>query len=195
MTHAIKQEPTPLQKKMEHFARSIALLSIAIGSIVVVIARYQDFSFYESFLIGLALAVSVVPEGLPAAMSVAFALGMKRLFKHHVLAKRLSSVETLGSVSIICTDKTGTITKNELSVTDIVLGTETFAVSGSGYEPKGDFSRDGVTINPAEIPGAEMLFRIGTLANDASLSRKDGRPIIIGDPTEGAIIVAASRKP
>ncbi|MBP5993511.1 MAG: cation-transporting P-type ATPase [Candidatus Moranbacteria bacterium] len=193
MTHAIKQEPTPLQKKMEHFARSIALLSIAIGSIVVVIARYQDFSFYESFLIGLALAVSVVPEGLPAAMSVAFALGMKRLFKHHVLAKRLSSVETLGSVSIICTDKTGTITKNELSVTDIVLGTETFAVSGSGYEPKGDFSRDGVTINPAEIPGAEMLFRIGTLANDASLSRKDGRPIIIGDPTEGAIIVAARK--
>ncbi len=193
MTHAIKQESTPLQKKMEHFARSIALLSIAIGSIVVVIARYQDFSLYESFLIGLALAVSVVPEGLPAAMSVAFALGMKRLFKHHVLAKRLSSVETLGSVSIICTDKTGTITKNELSVTDIVLGTEIFAVSGAGYEPKGDFSRNGVTVNPADIPGGEMLFRIGTLANDASLSSKDGRPVIIGDPTEGAIIVAARK--
>ncbi|MEK9151668.1 MAG: cation-transporting P-type ATPase [Patescibacteria group bacterium] len=193
LTHEIVQEPTPLQKKMTRFARSIALLSVAIGGVVVMIARYQDVSLYESFLLGLALAVSVVPEGLPAAVSVAFALGMKRLLGHNVLAKRLSAVETLGSVSIVCSDKTGTMTKNELSVTKIVLGTDTYALSGVGYDPRGDFLRDGQLVNPTEIFGAEMLFRVGVLANDASLFKKDDRYTVIGDPTEGAIIVAARK--
>jgi P-type Ca2+ transporter type 2C len=193
LTHNIIQEPTPLQKKMMHFTRSVAFLSIVIASIVIVIGQYQGVTLYESFLLGLALAVSVVPEGLPAAVSVAFALGMKRLLKHNVLAKRLSAVETLGSVSIICSDKTGTITKNELSVTTIVLGAEIYTVSGTGYNPRGDFSRDGHVMNPTDIVGAEMLFRIGVLANDASLLKKDDRYTVIGDPTEGAIIVAARK--
>jgi P-type Ca2+ transporter type 2C len=193
LTHAIRQEQTPLQKKMERFGRSIALLSVSIGAIVIMIGHSQHLPLYQSLLLGLALAVSVVPEGLPAALSVAFALGMKRLLVKNVLAKRLSAVETLGSVSIVCSDKTGTITKNELSVTKIILGMEEYEVSGVGYEPKGDFSSDGQLINPSSIPGAEMLFRIGVLCNDASLGTSDGRYVVTGDPTEGALIVAARK--
>ncbi len=193
LTHGIKQVATPLQKKMERFGRGVALLSISIGGVVIMIGHYQHIPLYQSLLLGLALSVSVVPEGLPAALSVAFALGMKRLLTKNVLAKKLSAVETLGSVSFICTDKTGTVTKNELSVTGIVLGTERYDVSGVGYEPKGDFSRNGKLVNPADVPGAEMLFRICTLCNDASLSMTDGRYVVTGDPTEGALIVAARK--
>jgi len=193
LTHGIRQEPTPLQKKMERFGRGVALLSVSIGGIVLMIGHYQHIPLYQSLLLALALSVSVVPEGLPAALSVAFALGMKRLLSKNVLAKKLSAVETLGSVAVICSDKTGTITKNELSVTGIVIGTERYDLSGIGYEPKGDFSRDGKLVNPSGIPGAEMFFRICTLCNDASLGKTDGRFTVTGDPTEGALIVAARK--
>ncbi len=193
LTHSIKQVQTPLQKKMEWFGRKVALLSVSIGGIVIAIGHYQHTPLYQSLLLGLALSVSVVPEGLPAALSVAFALGMKRLLSKNVLAKKLSAVETLGSVSIVCSDKTGTITKNELSVTGIVIGTERYDLSGVGYEPKGDFSQNGKLVNPSNIAGAEMLFRICVLCNDASLSKEDGRYKVIGDPTEGALIVAARK--
>jgi P-type Ca2+ transporter type 2C len=193
LTHGIKTVQTPLQKKMERFGRGVAFLSLSIGGIVIMIGHYQHIPLYQSLLLALALSVSVVPEGLPAALSVAFAIGMKRLLAKNVLAKKLSAVETLGSVSFVCTDKTGTITKNELSVTGIVIGTERYDISGVGYEPKGDFSHDGTLVNPSGITGAEMLFRICTLCNDASLGKTDGRFVVTGDPTEGALIVAARK--
>ncbi len=193
MTAAIKQEPTPLQKKMTRFGRAVALLSVAMGGIVLVTGQQFGLSLYGSFLLALALAVSVVPEGLPAAISVSFALGMRRLLKHHVLAKKLSAVETLGSVSIICSDKTGTITKNELTVTQIVLGTTAYQVSGVGYKPEGEFSLDGKPMNATTLPGGEMLFRIGALCNSASLVSDKGEYTILGDPTEGAILVATRK--
>jgi magnesium-transporting ATPase (P-type) len=193
MTAAIEQEATPLQKKMTRFGRAVALLSVAMGGVVLTVGQQFGFSLYESFLLALALAVSVVPEGLPAAISVAFALGMRRLLKHHVLAKKLSAVETLGSVSIICSDKTGTITKNELTVTQIVLGTTTYQVSGVGYAPEGEFSLNGKPINATELPGGEMLFRIGALCNSASLVSEKGIYSVLGDPTEGAILVATRK--
>ncbi|MEI7749721.1 MAG: cation-transporting P-type ATPase [Candidatus Moraniibacteriota bacterium] len=193
LTHGIKDVQTPLQKKMERFGRGVAFLSVSIGGIVILIGHYQHIPLYQSLLLALALSVSVVPEGLPAALSVAFALGMKRLLSKNVLAKKLSAVETLGSVSFVCTDKTGTVTKNELSVQKIILGTEEYGLSGVGYEPKGDFSFDGKLVNPSGIPGAEMLFRICTLCNDSALSKEDGRYVVTGDPTEGALIVAARK--
>lgn len=193
LTAEIKPESTPLQKKMERFGRSVAFLSIAVGGVVLLVGRQFGLPLYESFLLALALSVSVVPEGLPAAMSVAFALGMKRLLKHKVLAKKLSAVETLGSVTVICSDKTGTITKNELTVKRIVLGTIVYDVGGEGYSPKGDFSIDGKAVNASELPGGEMLFRIGSLCNDASLVPGDGGYSVVGDPTEGAILVAARK--
>ncbi len=193
LTAAIEQEPTPLQKKMKRFGHAVALLSVAMGGAVLTVGQQSGFSLYESFLLALALAVSVVPEGLPAAVSVAFALGMRRLLGHHVLAKKLSAVETLGSVSIICSDKTGTITKNELTVTQVVLGTTAYQVSGVGYAPEGEFSLNGKPINATELPGGEMLFRIGALCNSASLVSEKGEYSILGDPTEGAILVATRK--
>lgn len=193
ITENIEEEPTPLQKKMARLGRNIALLSLAIGIIVIVIGRGHGLTWYDNFLLALALAVSIVPEGLPAAISIAFALGMKRLLKVNILAKRLSAVETLGSITTICTDKTGTITKGELTVTRIILGNKSIEVSGDGYEPHGGFFADGRAISPASIPGAETLFKIGALANSASIVMEDGHHKIVGDGTEGAILVA-SRK-
>lgn len=193
ITEDIKDEPTPLQKKMERLGRMIALLSLIIGVIVIIIGRNSGLSWYDNFLLALALAVSIVPEGLPAAISIAFALGMKRLLGVNILAKKLSAVETLGSVTTICTDKTGTITKGELTVTKIILDAHTFDVSGEGYELQGGFFLDGRAVSPSSIPGADRLFRIGTLANSASLVFEDGRYRVLGDGTEGALLVA-SRK-
>jgi magnesium-transporting ATPase (P-type) len=193
MTADIKQEPTPLQKKMTRFGHVVALLSVGMGIIVLTVGQQAGLSLYESFLLALALSVSVVPEGLPAAVSVAFALGMRRLLKHNVLAKKLSAVETLGSVSIICSDKTGTITKNELTVTQVVLGTTAYQVSGVGYTPEGEFSLNGKPINATVLPGGEMLFRIGALCNSSSLVVEKGVYSILGDPTEGAILVATRK--
>lgn len=185
---------TPLQKKMKVLGRNVSILSIGIGICTVLLGQYFGLSWYENFLLALALAVSIVPEGLPAAISVALALGMKRLLKYNVLAKRLSAVETLGSVTVICTDKTGTITRNELMVTRIVTGKTVYEVTGDGYIPTGNFFANGEVVNARTIPNAEILFRIGTLCNDASLVRDDNAKYsIAGDPTEGAMLVVARK--
>jgi Ca2+-transporting ATPase len=191
---SVETEATPLQKKMQVLSRNVSFVSVGIGAAAIFAGQYFGLSWYENFLLALALAVSVVPEGLPAAISVALALGMKRLLKRNVLAKRLSAVETLGSVTVICTDKTGTITRNELTVTKVVTGKTAYEVSGEGYRPTGNFFAGGEVVNPRAIPNAELLFRIGTLCNDASLvQEKDGRYVIAGDPTEGAMLVAARK--
>lgn len=189
-----ESDETPLQKKMKVLGRNVAFVAIVIGAITVFAGKYFGLSWYDNFLLALALAVSIVPEGLPAAISVALALGMKRLLKYNVLAKRLSAVETLGSVTVICTDKTGTITRNELMVTRIVTGNTVYEVTGDGYNPTGNFFVKGAVVNARSIPNAELLFRIGTLCNDASLVLDDaGKYGIAGDPTEGAMLVAARK--
>jgi magnesium-transporting ATPase (P-type) len=154
---------------------------------------YYDKSWYDNFLFALALAVSVVPEGLPAAISVTLSLGMKKLLKHNVLAKKLNAVETLASVSIICSDKTGTITRNELMVTNIIVGNDEFIVDGQGYEPKGNFSQFGKIIDQKKFPILEKIMRIANLCNERALVEKNGAFGITGDPTEGALIVAAKK--
>jgi P-type Ca2+ transporter type 2C len=194
LTQEVKDEITPMQKQMRSLGKDVTILAVVIGVIVIVAGQYFKMSLYQNFLFALALSVSVVPEGLPAAISVALSLGMKRLLKDNVLAKKLNAVETLGSVSMICTDKTGTITKNELTVIKIAIGEMNIDISGVGYEPEGDFLEDGKVVNKKEIKNLDLLFKIGVLCNDATLVKdKDGRWAIIGDPTEGAIIVAARK--
>lgn len=193
LAQEVQDEPTPMQKQMRKLGREISVLSAFIGILVMVGGQYFKVSLYENFLFALALAVSVVPEGLPAAISVALSLGMKRLLKYNVLAKKLNAVETLGSVSVVCTDKTGTITKNELTVVKMVVNNKYIEVDGNGYEPRGKFFASGEEINPKEISNLEMLLKIGTLCNNASLAEKNGAYAIIGDPTEGALIVAGKK--
>ncbi|MCX6766087.1 MAG: cation-transporting P-type ATPase [Candidatus Moranbacteria bacterium] len=193
LTQKVKDELTPLQKQMRKLGKDVTILAVLIGILVMIAGQYFKLSLYENFLFALALAVSVVPEGLPAAISVALSLGMKRLLKSNVLAKKLNAVETLGSVSAICTDKTGTITKNELTVTKIIIDNRIINVTGEGYKPEGKFSINGKIINAQEIRNFDLLFKIGTLCNDASLVKENGTYKILGDPTEGAIIVAGKK--
>jgi Ca2+-transporting ATPase len=193
MVTEVKEEETPLQKQMRVLGRDVTILAIAIGILVMIAGSYNNVSLYDNFIFALALAVSVVPEGLPAAISVALSLGMKKLLKKNVLAKKLNSVETLASVSIICTDKTGTITRNELMVTNLIAGDAEFTVDGEGYSNKGDFFSFGRKIDPTKIPLLDELLKIGVLCNDATLGEKDGLTIVNGDPTEGALLVVAKK--
>ncbi|MDO8241064.1 MAG: cation-translocating P-type ATPase [Candidatus Moranbacteria bacterium] len=193
LTQEVKEDLTPMQKQMRTLGRDVTILSVLIGVLVLIAGQYFNMSLYQNFLFALALAVSVVPEGLPAAISVALSLGMKRLLKDNVLAKKLNAVETLGSVDIICTDKTGTITCNELTVTKVVVNNQIFEVSGSGYEPTGNFSMAGKNIKPTEVQNLELLCKIGALCNDASLIKDNEQYKIIGDPTEGAIVVLGKK--
>ncbi|MDP1845777.1 MAG: cation-transporting P-type ATPase [Candidatus Moranbacteria bacterium] len=189
----VADELTPLQKKMQTLGRDVSVLAVAIAVLVLVAGGFQHLSWYQNFLFAFAVAVSVVPEGLPAAMSVALSLGMRRLLKNNVLVKKLIAVETLGSVNVICTDKTGTITKNELMVTKIVLDEKIIEVEGEGYAPQGDFLLDGKIVDPKSVKNLELLLKIGVLCNDASLLREKEKYKIVGDPTEGALVVAARK--
>lgn len=193
LTQEVKEDLTPMQKQMRSLGRSVTILAVFIGVIVMIAGQYFKMSLYDNFLFALALAVSVVPEGLPAAISVTLTLGMKRLLKDNVLAKKLNAVETLGSVDIICTDKTGTITRNELTVTKVVVNNQILEVNGSGYAPVGKFLQAGKEIDQTKIKNLELLCKIGSLCNDASLVKKDGQYSILGDPTEGAIVVLGKK--
>lgn len=193
LTGQMQEALTPMQKQMRKLGRSVTILAVLIGVMVIIVGHYLGMTLYHNFIFALALAVSVVPEGLPAAISVALSLGMKRLLKYNVLAKKLNAVETLGSVSIICTDKTGTITKNELTVTHIFINNQEIGVSGTGYSPEGHFFINNEVVNPSEVNNLELLFRIGTLCNDANIIFKDGLRTVVGDPTEGAIVVVGEK--
>lgn len=193
LAQKVREDVTPLQIKMRNLSKRVTLLSLGLGAAVVIVGQYFGMSMYENFLFALALAVSVVPEGLPAAISVALSLGMKSLLKNNVLAKKLNAVETLGSVSIVCTDKTGTITKNQLTVTRVIVNGKILTVSGVGYEPKGNFLIHGDIIDPKTVENLEMLMKTAVLCNDAALVQHDGHYAIVGDPTEGALLVAARK--
>lgn len=193
MVESVKEEETPLQKQMRILGRDVSILAVFIGIMVMIAGQYYKISWYENFLFALALSVSVVPEGLPAAVSVALSLGMKKLLKNNVLAKKLNAVETLASVNIICTDKTGTITRNELMVTNIIAGEDEFTVDGEGYAKKGFFYNFGRKIDPRKFPNLEMILQIGVWCNDSALSEQNGKISVSGDPTEGALLVAASK--
>jgi len=193
LSEEIRSDETPLQRRMRVLGREVAIIALLIGISVIAVGRSFNVSWYQTFVFALALSVAVVPEGLPAALSVALSLGMKRLLKVNVLAKKLTAVETLGSVSVICTDKTGTITRNELTVTKVFLGNRALEISGVGFIPKGKFYEAGKMVNPRNISQLKELFKVGVLCNDSDLTRHEGQYKIIGDPTEGAITVAARK--
>ncbi|NTV41480.1 MAG: cation-transporting P-type ATPase [Candidatus Moranbacteria bacterium] len=189
----VKEEETPLQKQMGVLGRDVTIAALTIGFLVLIAGFYSKTSLYDNFLFALALSVSVVPEGLPAAISVALSLGMKKLLKKNVLAKKLNSVETLASVNVICTDKTGTITRNELMVTNILCGQEELTVDGEGYSTVGNFYLFGRKINHLENRHLRKLLQIGVICNDADVIEKDKMCLIAGDPTEGALLVVAKK--
>lgn len=190
----IKEQSTPLQIKFEKMAKQ---LSVAVLFLVVLVFVFGIFSLkigmVELFLFSLSLAVAAVPSSLPAIVTISLGLGAKRLAGKNMIIKRLPAAESLGSVTVICSDKTGTITKNQMTVTKIYFGDKIIDVTGSGYSPRGEFLFSGKKLTGKELNSLEVLFRIGYLCNNARLVNNEGKWSIIGDSTEGSLIVMAKK--
>lgn len=189
MVQTVKAEEPPLKLKLKQFAKKLGIIIVIACIAIFILEAFREQNFIETFLIAVALAVSAVPEGLPAIVTVTLALGARALTKRNAVIRKLSSAETLGSTTIICSDKTGTLTKGEMTVRKVYSDGKITEVTGVGYEAKGEFHRSTTLLNPKEDSYLTSLLRIGALCNNASY---DGEKII-GDPTEGALIVAAAK--
>ena len=188
----VPEEPSPLQLKLKSLGVILGVVAIVAGAALFAIRILAGESIIESFMIAVALAVSAVPEGLLAVVTVALALGVNRMSKKNAIVRRLSRVETLGSVTMICSDKTGTLTKDEMTVKRAFVSGLSFEITGAGYEPKGEFLRDDVLVDPEKENGLSLLLKIGCLNNHATLE-KGSEWSIIGDPTEGPLLTAAAK--
>ncbi len=189
-----EEEETPLQRKLDRFAKKIAYGVIALAAVIFVLELFAEGlgikAFIDAFMISISLAISVVPEGLPAIVTITLALGAREFARRHAIIRKLSSTESLGATTVICSDKTGTLTKGEMTVRRIYDG-KFVDVTGVGYEPKGEFKVGNEPINPLETPDLSLTLTIGSLCNNAKLEKDNGSWHIIGDPTEGALIVTA----
>ncbi len=185
---------TPLEIKLAKLGRLLIVIVLALCGVIVLAGWYRGVSdFWHMLTLGISLAIAAVPEGLPAVATMTLALGMQRMAKLGALVRRLPAVETLGSTSIICTDKTGTLTKNEMTVRAIVLPDVRIELTGSGYDAEGEFQRNGKPFAPLNDERLMLALRIGLLCNDAKVDRDDGAPVVLGDPTEAALVVAAEK--
>lgn len=188
------KEVTPLQRKLEVFGKKIVYLCLGIVTIVFVLELWRKDPLLEAFLTSVSLAVAAIPEGLPAIVTVALALGVQRMVKRHVLIRKLPSVETLGCTTVICTDKTGTLTQNEMTVKRIFTNGKTIDISGTGYAPEGHFFyRNTIPLPDADHWAVKLTLGLGVLCNNAYLKKDNDTWKVIGDPTEGAILSAAAK--
>ncbi|NNJ12354.1 cation-translocating P-type ATPase [Chloroflexales bacterium ZM16-3] len=191
MLQAVETGRTPLQENLDRVGKALAIAAFVVVTIVVALGILRGQPFLEMLIFGIALAVAVVPEALPAVVTISLAIGVQRMARRNALIRRLPAVETLGSTSVICSDKTGTLTKDEMTARQIFVAGELIAVTNTGYEPSGTFLRDGAPVTPDGALGE--LLRAGALCSDARLIQHEGRWQIKGDPTEGALIVAAAK--
>jgi Ca2+-transporting ATPase len=187
-----EEGPTPLQLRLRSLGIMLGGLVILFSALLFAFEIFEGQPILESFLIAVALAVSAVPEGLPAVVTVALAVGVRRMSSRNALVRRLASVETLGSTTVICSDKTGTLTRDEMTVQRVFVNDRFLEINGAGYEPKGEFLEDGNPIDPEKERGLSILLRAGALCNHASLGQR-GSWSIVGDPTEGALLTLAAK--
>jgi P-type Ca2+ transporter type 2C len=189
-------DPTPLQREIRLVGRTLGIAVVVIALIVMgAILATSDIDgasdLVDVLLVGVSLAVAAVPEGLPAVLSVVLALGVQRMAAKNAIVKELSSVETLGSASVICSDKTGTLTRNEMTIQRVVTRSGEVEVTGTGYEPEGELRAGGQPLAAGSLRDeTRIVLSGGSLANDASLREEDGRWVVVGDPTEAAFLVA-----
>lgn len=198
-----KQLETPLQRRLDQLGHTLLWLSLGIVLIVFFIGEFHGIPLGEMFLTSVSLAVAAIPEGLPAVVTITLALGVTRMVKRHALIRRLPAVETLGSTTVICTDKTGTLTKNEMTVSRLFTDGRIFSVTGEGYTPTGDIqpvSQDPTASTqpprPSKRqnePSIQTLLEAGALCNGAELNHTDEGWTILGDPTEGSLLVVAAK--
>lgn len=188
-----KEETTPLQEKITKLARTLAAIALIASLVTLVTGISKGAPVAEMLLIAIALAVAAVPEGLPLTMTITLANGMRHMAQHNAIVRKMLGVETLGSTTVICTDKTGTLTRNEMTVRKIVLSGAELDVTGMGYEPMGNLLNGNIPIDIENEKGLELLLRAGTLCNNAALEESHNEWKGIGDPTEIALLVAAAK--
>lgn len=186
-------ETTPLQKQLNELGKMLGIATIIICIIVFGVGIFQGEGVLEMLMVAISLAVAAIPEGLPAIVTIVLALGMNRMVKRHAIVKKLLAVETLGSTSVICSDKTGTLTQNEMTVVKMYTDEEIIDVTGSGYAPEGEFKQDGGSVEVHSIPDLETLLSIATLANDAEIEEIADGYKVVGDPTEGALTTLGAK--
>lgn len=222
LIQSIRSEETPLQRRLSELGKHLVFICLALCAVIVLLGVLRGESLLPMLLAGVTLAVAAIPEGLPAIVTICLALGVERMARRKAIMRKLASVETLGCTTVICSDKTGTLTKNEMTVTEIYLPGREIQVTGTGYDPKGEFWEGGRVIDPIDDSHLRLLLEIGVRCNNAKLAR-DGIVIgpswrgsgrkgamrdnirirtrshgkgtwsIIGDPTEGALVVAGAK--
>jgi magnesium-transporting ATPase (P-type) len=184
---------TPLQDKLTRFAKLIGILVIAFSALIFGAGMLLGGKASEMFMVAVATAVSAIPEGLPVAVTITMAIGVARMARRNAVIRKLPAVETLGSTTVIGSDKTGTLTKNEMTVKVVYDGEKAYRISGIGYEPKGEILYE---LEPVDIKASAnllMVFRIGMLCNESNIYEEQGEFKVDGDPTEGALIVSAMK--
>ena len=192
LVQTVESGRTPLQENLDRLGSVLGKAALVIVAIIVALGLSRGMPLLEMFIFGIALAVAVVPEALPAVVTISLAIGVRRMVKRQALVRRLPVVETLGSTSAICSDKTGTLTKNEMTVRRITTADGVFEVGGVGYDPVGEFLKENVAVQP--LPSVRELLRAAVLSSDARvLLGERGRWRVEGDPTEGALVVAAEK--
>ncbi|MGG3888986.1 calcium-translocating P-type ATPase, SERCA-type [Metabacillus fastidiosus] len=184
---------TPLQRRLEQLGKILIVVALLLTVLVVVVGVLNGHELYEMFLAGVSLAVAAIPEGLPAIVTVALSLGVQRMIKQKSIVRKLPAVETLGCASVICSDKTGTLTQNKMTVTHIWSGEKTWKVSGTGYDPHGEFFDEERKVDARNNKTLQQILTFGLLCNSANLVEKDGNFHLDGDPTEGALLTAAMK--
>src|SRR5690606_13929427 len=190
----IEELQTPLLRRLAGFGRWLSTIILAVCAATFAFGTLvRGEAVGDMFLAAVSLAVAAIPEGLPAIMTIALALGVQRMAAHNAIIRRLPAVETLGSATVICSDKTGTLTRNELTVRAIHMPGRSITVEGVGYEPKGGFLQDGCGLSAQADQDLRHVLRLALLCSDSILRETNGDWAIVGDPTEGALIVAAAK--
>jgi Ca2+-transporting ATPase len=184
---------TPLTKKIARFSRLLLYVILGLSAVTFVVGVLRGESWFGMFMAVVALAVGAIPEGLPAAVTITLAIGVSKMARRNAIIRKLPAVETLGSTTVICSDKTGTLTQNQMTVKEVHAGGDRFLASGSGYAPDGQFSCDGTVISPRENRALSECLLAGLLCNDAALVRTGDEWHVEGDPTEAALVVAARK--
>jgi Ca2+-transporting ATPase len=202
MISSFEEQSTPLQEKLADFGKILGILCLAVCAVVFVLGIYQGYrdgnltmdEVTLLFMTAVSLAVAAIPEGLPAVVTIVLAIGMQRMVKKNSIVKKLHAVETLGSTTVICSDKTGTLTQNQMTVVRLFADGQLLEVSGEGYSPEGNFSREGKPLQAPAEPGLNLLLQGSALCNDAILQPTEEKGWkIAGDPTEGALVVVAAK--
>ncbi|HEX9909760.1 MAG TPA: HAD-IC family P-type ATPase, partial [Desulfatiglandales bacterium] len=184
---------TPLQQKIVKFSHFIGLLVLSSAAAIFILGFFLGMTIAEIFKIAVAASVAAIPEGLPIVVTITMAIGISRMAKRNAIIRKLPAVETLGSATVICSDKTGTLTKNEMTVKAIYDGHHSYEVTGSGYEPKGEILHDWESCDKATLEGLCGVLRIGMLCNESNIYEENGEFRVDGDPTEGALVVSAMK--